>query len=264
MGEGSAQPLPINNRVVLHLLEALQILQVKVPGGGPAEARRLSFRALDIEQIGTVYQGLLDHTAVRAGEPVLGLIGTKDREPEVPLSALEADRAKNGRALLESLIEQTGRSEAALKRALDQSTKNHQPQLQSACGNDTALYARLAPFAQLIRLDDFEQPMVILPGSVYVTAGTERRSTGTHYTPRSLTEPIVQRTLEPLVYVGPAEGVPRDQWQLRRPAEILALKICDMAMGSASFNVQADRYLAELLVEAWEALTPALTPNPSP
>jgi hypothetical protein len=52
--------------------------------------------------------------------------------------------------------------------------------------------------------------------------------------------------------VGVAEGLPRDQWRLRRPAEILALKICDMAMGSASFNVQADRYLAELLVEAWE------------
>ena len=30
----------------------------------PAEARRLSFRALDIEQIGHVYEGLLDHTAM--------------------------------------------------------------------------------------------------------------------------------------------------------------------------------------------------------
>ena len=72
-----ADPLPINNRTVLHLLEALQMLQVKVPGGGPAEARRLSFRALDIEQIGHVYEGLLDHTAVRATEPVLGLAGTQ-------------------------------------------------------------------------------------------------------------------------------------------------------------------------------------------
>ena len=39
----------------------------KMPGGG--EARRLSFRALDIEQIGHVYEGLLDHTAKRATEP---------------------------------------------------------------------------------------------------------------------------------------------------------------------------------------------------
>ncbi len=58
-----ANPLPVNNRTVLHLLEALQLLQIKVQGGGPAEARRLSFRALDIEQIGHVYEGLLDHTA---------------------------------------------------------------------------------------------------------------------------------------------------------------------------------------------------------
>jgi hypothetical protein len=58
-----ASPLPINNRTVLHALEALQFLQVKISGGGPAERRRLSFRALDVEQIGYVYEGLLDHTA---------------------------------------------------------------------------------------------------------------------------------------------------------------------------------------------------------
>lgn len=36
-------PLPISNRTVLHLLEALQILRMPVPGGGK-EPRRLSFR----------------------------------------------------------------------------------------------------------------------------------------------------------------------------------------------------------------------------
>ena len=89
-----ATPLPVNNRTVLHLLEALQLLQVKVPGGGPAEARRLSFRALDIEQIGHVYEGLLDHTAKRATEPFLGLAGTRDKEPEIPLAELEELLAK--------------------------------------------------------------------------------------------------------------------------------------------------------------------------
>ena len=84
--ETSAHPLAVNNRVVLHLLEALQLLRVKVPGGGPAEARRVSFRALDIEQIGHVYEGLLDHTARRATEVTLGLDGKK--EPEIQLSKL--------------------------------------------------------------------------------------------------------------------------------------------------------------------------------
>jgi hypothetical protein len=73
------KPLPIHNRTVLHLLEALQILEIQTPGGGK-EARRLSFRALDVEQIGHVYEGLLDHTAKRAGQVILGLAGGKQPE----------------------------------------------------------------------------------------------------------------------------------------------------------------------------------------
>src|SRR6185436_12463033 len=67
----------------------------------------------------------------------------------------------------------------------------------------------------------------------------------------SLTEPIVQYTLEPLVYVGPAEGLAKEQWKLRSAKELLDLKICDMACGSGAFLVQACRYLAARLLEAW-------------
>lgn len=81
---------------------------------------------------------------------------------------------------------------------------------------------------------------------------TAKRATGTHYTPRSLTEPIVQHTLDPLVYEGPAEGWAREAWRLRTPREILSLRVCDMAVGSGAFLVQACRYLGERLVEAWE------------
>ena len=45
----------------------------------------------------------------------------------------------------------------------------------------------------------------------------------------------MQYTLEPLVYVGPAEGMPREQWKLRSAKELLDLKICDMACGSGAF-----------------------------
>ena len=110
----------------------------------------------------------------------------------------------------------------------------------------------MQPFAGLVRHDTFDHPVVIRKGSVFVTAGTDRRSSGTHYTPQSLTEPIVQYTLEPLVYVGPAEGMPEEEWKLRSAKELLALKICDMACGSGAFLVQACRYLSERLVEAWE------------
>jgi hypothetical protein len=252
-----AQPLPINNRTVLHLLEALQLLQVKAPGG-ERQTRRLSFRALDIEQIGHVYEGLLDHQAVRAAEPILGLVGTKDREPETPLQVL-LEQAAGGASdaptarLLDYLKEATGRSPAALRRGLTtMPDPAWQARLLAACSGDEALYQRILPFAGLIRTDDLERPVVILPGSVYVTAGVDRRSSGAHYTQRILTEPIVQHTLEPLVYIGPAEGLPKEQWQLRPAAELIRLKICDMAMGSGAFLVQVCRYLADRILEALE------------
>lgn len=285
-----AHPLEINNRVVLHLLEALQTLETKLPGTSERQRLRLSFRALDIEQIGHVYEGLLDHTAKRAREVVLGLGGKKGEEPEIPLEKLEelaggraldplegsstsepfllaADApsdvvpfpAKRGQTsysppepLVEFLHEATGRSKSALKRALMDRSRVDEGKLRIACGNDDSLVARVTPFADLLREDTFGRPLVFPGGSLYVTSGSDRRSTGTHYTPRSLTEPIVQHTLEPLVYRGSAEGLPKDQWELKSARELLALKVCDLAMGSGAFLVQACRYLAERLVEAWE------------
>jgi hypothetical protein len=248
-----ASPIPINNRTVLHLLDALQMLQVRVPGGGPAEARRLSFRALDIEQIGHVYEGLLDHTALRAGAPVLGLGGTREAEPEVPLDDLERLQAGGGEKLVDFLSEETGRQPTAIRRALAYEPVGEDVhRLAIACENDERLERRVRPFAGLVREDPRGYPVVIQAGSAYVTRGTDRRSTGTHYTPRSLTEPIVRYTLEPLVYEGPAEGSPREAWRLRPARELLDLKVCDMAMGSGAFLVEACRYLAARLVEAWE------------
>jgi hypothetical protein len=259
----AAQPMPISNRTVLHLLDALQVLGMASPTGG-RERRRISFRALDIEQIGHVYEGLLDHRAVRTPEPVLGLTGTKKLEPEIPLFELERFLDQNSQstetqslsendALLDYLDEQTGRSRSALKNSLKQGPeKIDANKLRIACQNDTDLYQRVLPFAGVVRDDDFGTPVVIPANSVYVTEGTTRRSTGTHYTPRSLTEPIVQHTIEPLVYIGPAEGKPKEEWMLKTPEALLDLKICDMAMGSGAFLVQVVRYLSERLVESWE------------
>jgi len=258
----STSPLPINNRTVLHLLEALQFLQIKM-AGGPAEPRRLSFRALDIEQIGHVYEGLLDHTAKKAGGPVLGLTGTREHEPEIPLATLEAKLAAGKDKLIEFLTEETGRSAKAITKDLDAADSllgegsANSPRLLAACDNDAALLARVRPFAALIRADDIGYPIVVNTGSFFVTQGQDRSDTGTEYTPRSLTEPVVQHTLDPLVFNGPADGSPREQWVLRSSREILALKVCDMACGSGAFLVQAARYLSERLVESWEAIEAA-------
>ncbi len=242
-------PPDVDNRTVLHLLDALQVLQTK------GEARRLSFRALDIEQIGHVYEGLLDHKATRASEPILGFSG--GLEPEIALSELEA--ASN---LLKFLKEATGRSsESPIKRALSQPPDRERLRRLSIVCKHNALFERVKPYLNLLRDDEFGYPLIIQAGSVYVTAGTERRATGTHYTPKALTEPIVEHTLEPLIYEGPAQGLPRDQWHLKPAPELLAIKVCDMAMGSGAFLVQACRYLGARLVEAWER---ALSADQSP
>src|SRR5579883_610145 len=254
--EVEAQPLPVDNRTVLHLLFALQYLQVRSSGG--VEARRLSFRALDIEQIGHVYEGLLDHTARRATETLLGLTvkGAKyaDEGVEIPLARLETClREKGEDGLLDLLARATGHPRERLKHDLAATPDARRlERLRFACENDEALFQRVRPFAGLLRLNSFEEPVVILPGAFYMTQGTDRRTTGTHYTPRALTEPMVQYTLEPLVYEGPAEGRERTAWLLRSPRELLDLKVCDMAMGSGAFLVQTCRYLAQRLVESWE------------
>lgn len=248
----TAEPLGVNNRVVLHLLNSLQRLRIKSSGGGAAETRRISFRALGVEQIGHVYEGLLDHTGVLAEETVLGIKGPRNQEVEIPLSKLEFLLAQGQDKLVEFLKDATGRSLSAIRKSLDDGSLLDEHKLLVACGYDQALLTRISPFARLVREDSFERPLVVLPGSVYVSAGADRRSSGTHYTPPTLTEPVVQHTLEPLVYQGPIDGWPRDQWTLKSPKDILDLKVCDMAMGSGAFLVQVCRYLAERLVEAWE------------
>ncbi len=184
---------------------------------------------------------------------MLGLVGSRDKEPEIPLTKLEALQKQGEATLLEFLNEETGKQETTLRRLLAAEIEaDETSHFLTACGNDGKLWQRVQPYAGLVRLDSYGYPVVIPKGSVYVTSGTDRRSSGTHYTPRSLTEPIVRYTLEPLVYEGPAEGKPQSEWKLHSAKELLDLKICDMACGSGAFLVQVCRYLSELVVEAWE------------
>ncbi len=253
-----ASPLGVDDATVLFVLEALQVLRVRDTGANGAETRRLSFRELGVEQIGNVYESLLDHTAKRAADAVVSLKGPKGEEPEIELRELEQCYDASDPSKLVSFVkEKTGRSEPSIKKDLEYEIEDDSARWLVACGNDHDLYGRVKPVAGLVREDRRQQPAVYPKDSVYVTAGADRRSTGTHYTPPSLTEPVVRYALEPLVYVGPAEGLPEAEWKLRTPVEILALRVCDLACGSGAFLVQACRYLAERLVEAWELLETA-------
>jgi hypothetical protein len=78
---------------------------------------------------------------------------------------------------------------------------------------------------------------------MFLQPGEERRRSGSHYTPRSLTQPIVERTLAPVLA---AMG------EHPTPEAILALRVCDPAMGSGAFLVEACRQLATRLEAAWK------------
>jgi Eco57I restriction-modification methylase len=254
----SAAPLPIDNRTVLLLLNSLQILE---QSGG---ALLLSYRALNVEQIGHVYEGLLEHTVARVPRVTLGLQGSqKAKNPNVALAELESARLDGETALVKLVLEVTGRSESAIRNGLSKPADDTVfGRVLGVCGGDTELAERIRPFTNLLRTDAWDDPIVYRDNSIMVTLGADRRETGTHYTPKSLTESIVTTTLEPVVYVGPAEGKPREEWTLKSSREILDLKVCDPAMGSGAFLVQACRYLGEKLVEAWlheEAAGKAIT-----
>jgi hypothetical protein len=102
---------------------------------------------------------------------------------------------------------------------------------------------------------------MILPGQWYLVRwGGTRKGAGTFYTRPQLAVPTVRRTLQPLLYamaaecIDPSTGLPTvTERSPRTPEEILALKVCDPAMGSGSFLVSALRYITDALVESLHA-----------
>ena len=245
----AAEPLPLDDRTVLLLLEAIQIF----------EGRTLSYRALDVEQIGHVYEGLLERTVRRVNDVTLELEGSaKAKNARVALGEIESARLDGAARIVEFLKERSERSEPAIRNAIGRAPDELlAARLLTVCRGDVALRDHILPYAELLRTDPWGYPLVHHEGAFVVVLGADRRESGTHYTPKSLTEKIVEETLTPIAYRGPAEGTAREDWNLRSADELLDLKICDPAMGSGAFLVQACRWLADRIVEAWSDLEAA-------
>ena len=89
---------------------------------------------------------------------------------------------------------------------------------------------------------------------MYVTEVGSRRDSGTAYTTRELADEVAEHALAPLVYSpGPQDTADTSLWRVRSSEDILALKVCDPAVGSGAILVAACRYLAGQLIEAWKA-----------
>ncbi|MGY0022248.1 Eco57I restriction-modification methylase domain-containing protein [Streptomyces sp. YJ-C3] len=266
--DGHTSLLPIDDRTVLHVLDSVQFVVVN------RERRRLTFRALDVEQIGYVYEGLLSYDGKRAQDTVLGLVGKPGLEHEVGLTELEelaapfgvGTRAVPGQkpnlpGLAKKLYEHfkdpkppatASKMEKLLAPGDEQARGKALHRLLAVTENDRDLAERILPFHGLLRDDLRGLPVVIPEDGLYVTESRLRKNTGTHYTPRALAQQVAEGALEPLVYrPGPLQTADEKQWKLIKPDEILKLKVADIAMGSAAFLVAACRYLADRLVDAW-------------
>ena len=84
---------------------------------------------------------------------------------------------------------------------------------------------------------------VIETGRFYLRAGTERKSTGSYYTPHAFVRFLVRETLGPrLAGISPDDDPD--------PCAILRLKVVDPATGSGHFLIEACRYLGDALYAA--------------
>ena len=201
------------------ILEVLQRLLM-------LDEERLSYRALDVEQIGSVYEAVMGFELHVAEGPSIAIRAKKKQGAPVTInleSLLRVPAAERNKWLKKNTDQEvTGAALAALKSAVTVDD------VQAALKNKIHLEAT---------------PVAVRAGAMVFQPSPERRRSGSHYTPRGLTKPIVEAALEPVLKeLGPAPT----------PAQILALKVCDPAMGSGAFLVEACRQLGEKLVEAWQ------------
>jgi hypothetical protein len=214
----------ISDAVVLAVLRNLLIVK----------GERINYRALDVRQIGSVYEGIMEFAVARIPGPCIGIRskaqgGKKPFTTAIDLAELLALPSSKRKAWLEAQAQTDLPAKAAT--ALKQASTEQE------------LVAALAPRIDR-RLFDGAQAA----GSLVFQPTAERRRSGSHYTPVQLTSLTVAEALRP--------------WLERHgdkptPEAILALKLCDPAMGSGAFLVELCRFLAELLVKAWGQKLPA-------
>jgi len=214
------EPPLVPDGTIYRALEKLLIL----------DGERISYRALDVEQIGSVYETMMGFRLETAtGRSVAIKSQKKHGAPTtVDLEAL--------------LAEVPEKREKWLQDAADRKLAEGMKKSLKVAATLADLHAALLPV-----VEQNATPDLVPPGAMVLQPSEERRRSGSHYTPRSLTEPIVRTTLEPILVRlrGPESRPPE-------PDQILNLKVCDPAMGSGAFLVEACRQLGDTLVESWK------------
>ena len=198
---------------------------------------RLSYRTLAVEQIGSVYEAIMGFELHVAAGPAIAIKPAKKHgaPATVNLDALLRVGADKRQKWLAETTDQKLSGQAA-------------EALKCAETVDDLLAALERKIARSVT------PNVVPRGAMIFQPSNERRRSGSHYTPSTLTGPIVEAALRPVL---------QQLGENPTPEQILNLKVCDPAMGSGAFLVEACRQLGEVLIKAWHThhQVPVLPPD---
>ena len=207
--------------IVYRVLEKLLVL----------DGERISYRALDVEQIGSVYETMMGFRL----ETATGI--------SISIKAAKKNGAPSTIDLEELLTESPAKRRKWIQDRTDRKITDRINRSVREAETIDGIYAALEPVIEKNATADR-----VPGGSMILQPSQERRRSGSHYTPRSLTEPIVRKTIGPVM----DEIRHRSNGRLT-PDQIREIKVCDPAMGSGAFLVEACRQLGDALVEAWQA-----------
>lgn len=228
--------MPVSDGTILRILHGLMTIEGRGLSGEKIR-ERLSYRALDVESIGSVYETVMGFTAWRATERMIALRDEKKLPNFIGLDSLLAQKSGDRQKWLK-------------ERGIKLSTKQGKG-VQDARDIAEVIEA----FGSLVDERASPKAVPIGPGVPYLQPTEERRRSGSHYTPRSLTEPIVRHALEPAFARLGAKA---------SPEAVLSLKVLDPACGSGAFLVEACRQIGARLEQAWNmygAEKPTIPPD---
>ncbi|MBD2014343.1 hypothetical protein H6F96_10205 [Microcoleus sp. FACHB-53] len=199
-------------RAVAHLLD--QLLWT-APKRGASNRQRVHYGSLDVEDLGRVYEALLE---LEPGISTERMCRLRRQKLEVVVPVVQGEKY---RPAVPQAIDPV-----ALEEELEEAEEDEEDEAPKK-GKKT-------------KVEWIEE---IPPNRFYLRVGLGRKASGSYYTPHSFVRFLVQETLGPQV----EERSPKDD---PNPMAILKLKVLDPAMGSGHFLVEACRFLGDKLYEA--------------
>ena len=194
------------------------------PRRGTAGRTRVHYGPLDVEDLGRVYEALLELEPGIASEPMCRLRRSK---LEVVVPAAQGEKYRAAAPVPAAQQPAEGPPDNGNGDEEPEAAEENDEEETPARGKKTKV----------------EWIEAIPAGRFYLRVGLGRKSSGSYYTPHSFVRFLVQETLGPQC----DQRSPRDN---PNPGEILKLKVLDPACGSGHFLVEACRFLAGRLYEA--------------